>query len=348
MSIVRTAFTSRPLFLQLNSSCNLTMKGGEKMLVFDEKRTRFLVKYIAEAWRNGYKGLGGLVPPEMFFINGVVPHGTRKYANYLTFGAWLSRSGKKANEVLPGAAQIALNYPDLIDPLSYELVPSYVIDTELKPLIPFIKNEPHRLNWWLDNLTHIRDQYDGDPRNIFLEGINYDQHPLDIREILIDRWANHFRGIRYKIAQLAIDWFQEAIWTENLDIWEKLNKVPSIPVDIWAMRLVRQLGMVTGWKTDHRDRVEMVISNYIARICFEDDISHLDFGQGIWHIGSRICGPHRNGKRYRANCFGRCPVYDYCIGIPRADADDDNRGSVGWNKFQLHPRILFDEPSPSS
>lgn len=316
---------------------------------FREERTAEFCCVVTKAWekRTGY--LQGLQPPEEMFHPEGIAKGSRDHSLYLWLVAWLSRSGKSANQVMRIAQQIMVETPELADPLRCPVISELPRTDPRRRLlidaIPFAESDRgeayNRLRWWDETMAVLRDQYEGDIRNLMLTQTARLQrgHVWAAREELIGRLCA-MKGIGHKIAQLAIMWYQTVDWEDSPDDWALLQQVPAVAVDVWLLRLVRQCGCIAGYRSDHRDRVGRPVSDYLSRILWKQKLDHIAFGQGAWHIQARI---HR---RWQLNgdpvnqarlCYQGCPVQSLCYGDVPANAELYSRGSIGWKNVVPRP-----------
>ncbi len=321
----------------------MTRRQGPKRPVveFSRDRTIEMCRVVTRAWENKQGYLANCLPPEeMFHPEGIEP-GTREHSLYLFFVAWLSRSGKSANQVMRVARRITHAQPWLIDPLR--------IDTDkreievLQEAIPFATDQYDRVGWWLETLELVRTQYDGDVRNLMLSQTTAlkSGNVWQARDGLIDRLCD-MKGIGHKIAQLTIMWYQSVDWKFALPShWQLFGKDPVVAVDIWMLRLLEQTSCLHRFKSDHRDRIGRPVADYLSRVLYEQDLDHIAYAQGAWHIMARI---HRswqlkqNDAARARHCYSGCPVHDICRGNVAAHAELKGRGKVGWGADNLQVR----------
>lgn len=320
---------------------------------FDYDKVRHDAALVIEAWQNSGSWLMIQDPPEITFHPVGVKIGSREHALYLFHAGYASRSGKTADKVISEIGKIAISHPHLLDPRQAELG-SFDLYHVLPRALAFTDYDPGRITGWWDNLKKLRQVYDSDPRNIFL---NLDLNPdckisiMEARQTLISRLCNpNFYGIREKIAQLIIPWFQAVKWDDNLSEWEAIRQIPAIPTDIHMMRVVKQWGWVTSYSTDHRDQIHLPISNYIANLCLNEGYSAYDLVQGMWHIAARICATYRQKRDHyplsvaRQYCYDSCPAFSFCQGIVPTNVQKTGRGRILWDEFIEHPITSFNIP----
>jgi hypothetical protein len=323
---------------------------GQTVVAFDDDHAAQVCQAAAEAWRKRSHGLAPYNPPEAALIPPPEQFGTLKHA-YLIYGAaWLQRSGKTADSLIRNILYVAQHMPEILDPRavhSDEAMEWFLINA-----IPFghMPKERRRLDWWRQNLRMLDELYDADPRNIFLT--------LDIEDNIESIWAARsvllkrlckFMGVQHKIAQLITIWFQDIAWPEHQEKWALIRRIPAIPADIWILRLMGQTGaveVVNG--TSHRDRISKPVAEYLARLCLERGLNHGDVAQGLWHTGARIDRwlPEDNGTARRAReqvtyCLAQCPLSDLCVKRVRANKEQTNRGTIGYETALPRPLGLF-------
>ncbi|MCX6808519.1 MAG: hypothetical protein NTW50_02535 [Candidatus Berkelbacteria bacterium] len=324
-------------------------------IVFDKEKARADAQVIAAAWLRRSEWLPRWLPPEIQFHPVNVQKGSKLHACFLFLSGYVSRSGQSANQAIGKASELTLKFPELVLP-EKSLQPSLELWPELNRLIAFSKQDPKRVEGWVENLGRIRNEFGSDPRNIFLD-LNFDQTDKEsiwaARNVLIDR-IDGFYGIAHKIAQLLIPWFQAVDWDYRQDEWQKTRLIPAVPVDHWLMRQTKQWAWVLEYGSDSRDHISRPISDFLSRICLDDELSWYDFAQGCWHISARICSQHRrlrfqNTTRSRQWCVDHCPAFSFCQGHVPANRAKTNRGSILWDSFEVHPEIeltpnLFGQP----
>lgn len=312
------------------------------ILVFDRKRTVKVVRAIATAWENGTGVFGWHVPPERRLLPPEIEVGGRRHGLFLFFTGWLNRYGRSATQVVTDAARLAVEKPYLLDPILPESRQRELFE-ELVDVIPLANSsnprDKERVTWWYDSLEILRQKYDADPRQIFL-ALKHLEDPVRAREE-VTMLMREFPGVQQKIGHLITGWFQETAWGEDTAKWERVRKIPILAVDLWLMRLVRQLDLVTDYETDVSTMIDDMISDYLCTICAEEGISHNHLGQGLWGIGTTLCG---TGKR--SSCI-HCPVKEFCVGrVPanyiRKLGTSRRPASMQWGRLSPH-HPTFDE-----
>ena len=260
--------------------------------------------------------------------------------------AQINRYGKKTNDTMNISSSLFVDHPWLIDPNEIFKVGWFkhymynVMAFVSKTTPKGIEEMELRSKGWHDNLELLRNEYGGDPLNIFL------QAPRN-RNDLINEFCR-FYGYGHKIAQLEIVWFQEFDWLDCPE-WPAIKKIPAVPVDMWYSRLVRNFGIVTSWSTDHREDVARPISDFLADLCVEYEINWCDLSQALWHTGTNICR-HVPKKRGRTYCYSNCPAYDFCRGrTGGALHTNNNKGFLRWQERKEHDTVLpkFQPQDPS-
>jgi hypothetical protein len=294
------------------------------VLEFDRPRAVRIFRELANRWhhREAPFNTERFIPPEIRFHPDTIDKGTREHALFLFFAAWLNRNGKTANKLLAQAKDVADNQPWIIDPSHPDSHSRARFDL-LLDIIPFANHEKYhsRVDWWFqDAMGKLRDRYDSDPRKLFLGTELSGDWKADRTKILSK--LTDFHGVGGKIAQLTLGWFQEAEWVDDQDQWEKIRRIPAIAADMWVMRLMRQLNIVTSYQTDIATAISPEISNFVCEVCYEEGISHTDLIQALWHTGAIVCGrmrPKTIGQGSRFFCYSSCPVAKQCVGIVPAN-----------------------------
>lgn len=314
------------------------------MLVeFDKERTVVVSQRLIEAWRAREKGFQGLEYLEFKLLPPEIPRGSRQHALLLFFWAWLNRYGQAGERIMKMGAELAVSHQTIID--SRRECPDRNLEL-LIPLMPFTRRNSRladvdqegirRVGEWQRVREILHEQYSDDPTQILL------RRP-PVREELI-KCLCEFPGIGAKIAQLFIIWLQEVGWEENPALWRKIRQIRVFPVDLWVLRLIRQLDLVRQWQTDHHDRLRNEVSDFFVVCCEDKDLSHIELSQAIWQLGANIC--RRRPRRERPAeifCFQRCPVYDFCrfiiqpAGLYRYKQD----GMMGWNEVASRRSLFF-------
>ena len=321
-------------------------------LVFDDSLIRSHIPIIVESWQNRSNWLKNPNPPEVQNQPSGIGIGSREHANYLLIAGALSRFGKTADEVIGLAKILAEEFSNLIDPLLFPpTLSTYQLEI-LNKAFQFGNENGVRIKGWFNNLQIIRDEFDGDPRNLFLGIYPEDskvESIMEARKSFITRFVR-FYGFQHKITQLVIPWFQVVPWEEypgspgTKEEWGLMRLIPAIPVDHWFMKMTRQFGWVKGWKSDHRDRIARPISDHLCQICLEEGYNCHDFAQAMWHIGARFCADGRkmcNPDRFRTHCFN-CPADKFCLGVVPTNWKYRN-GRANWNLMLPRVKTLFDQ-----
>lgn len=330
-------------------------------ITFHDDRALEVFRVVVDAWRHRNNPtapqthLRGLCPPEESFRPQDIRVGSREHALYLFFQGVASRSGKTANDALGRVSKYAIESPWVIDPLA----PSERHRSEesrqlIGKVLAFTDREPKRIDGWIAALDRLREDYAGDPRNIFLKhaiGVTKEER-WEAREVVV-RELCQFYGVQHKIAQLIMLWFQAVDWlpvnpaqvAAEQVFWERFRSVPAIPVDIWFLKLMKMMDLVSECPKSHRDLISRPVSDYIARVCLDHDLPCWDLAQGLWHIGARVHG-RRPTKHTKVGtyCLG-CPVDPYCVFLVQPDRQQTGRGTVGYetarNRFvQLRLNIF--------
>lgn len=311
-------------------------------IIFNQQQLVRVCQAAASAWHNRSLGLSGMMPPETNLCPPGIEYGSLNHALVLFFGGWCNRSGKTADQVIREAARLAIEFPETINPnISSH---SLFFDAEIAGAIPFANKQIERIDWWRSCLALLKKKYKGDPRNIFL-GIRPGRDKaslLQAREELIVR-CSEFKGAKHKIAQLWIVWFQDVDWPSNKKQWQTIRTVPAVPVDLWVLRLMGQLGCIQSYRRDHRDVISRPVSDELVRICLDYGLSHGDLSQALWHVGARIDRwiPKRHPEKHARYCLNKCPLHDVCNAVVRADRSQTNRGSIGWGTALPRQKTLF-------
>jgi endonuclease III len=297
---------------------------------------------IVKAWYNRSLWLDDPNPPEAMFFPSGIEEGSLLHFHYLYFAAFVSGSGKTANQVIKAAGQIARDYPEYIDPKSvlFHNTP-HAIET-IRKAVPFT-GEDTALGWFF-NLRQIRERYDGNLANLL-----YDIDPgwtkesiFQERQRLISR-LDDLWGFGHKKAQLAILWFQIVNWSGNKRL-TKIRRIPVIPIDVHAMRLVRQLDWVDDFYSDDWDKVAEPLSEDLCGIMYDLGYNYRkshDVAQCAWHIQARVCNCFRRCKSAvaaRKRCVERCPMLQSCIGlVPTLGRELRHRRTLNWINRTYHP-----------
>lgn len=318
-------------------------------LVMDVVRTDKVLTLAAYSWQNRLLSFSTMESPEIWHLLDEIRPGSRMHSVAIFLASLFSRSGKLADDVIPKAFRLLVERPDLADPRKVRKVFRPEDRYLLEELIAFAKDDPARVEGFIMSMRILKEKYDGDPRNIFLS-LSPIEDLMQARRMLIGAFEE-FPGIGNKIAQLAIVWFQDTDWSpargvrNHREQWEWIRKIPAMPVDIWILRLTRQLGLVRKWESDHRDRVTDRISEFYSERCLEGSINWSLASQALWHAGSRLCGRlPENDDRRSLFCFKNCPFYDFCRGVMGTNAKLRGRGKLGWGShFRLHWRV-FPQP----
>lgn len=312
-------------------SGRVEQNGNGVVLEFDIERAIRAYRHIAELWRRRLDSptevFPQFEPPERKFAPaafrpGGCLYGTRHHALFLFWAGWLNRNGKTAAEVIRklGALWDERRYEHIFDPISAKDRPAEDFEP-IRPLIVFADLPKYacRVDWWIEGLAILRERYNGDPRNILLQGLSHD--PWEDRKDIIRRFKE-FKGVAHKIAQLMAVWMQEVEWPDHEKEWSYVKTLPFIAVDMWAARMIRQWGIVTAWSSDHSQTVMEKISEFISKVCLTSRIPPTDLIQGIWHIGSIVCGKRRPRDMNKAVEFcAHCPAAKFCIGMVPANIE---------------------------
>lgn len=318
-------------------------KKPEPAIILHEQKTVEVLEYLASEWKSPKGYFQNVVPPERRFLPDGIKIGSRDHARFLFFAGWMSRSGQQANQAISISKKIFDQYPHLIDPNVERSHPDF--NLILYPLLPFDdKERSKRLNGWIECLSILRDKYLGDPRSICFELKTND--PLTAREQIIERMTE-FPGIGHKIGQLIGGWFQEVDWKGEGDkkFWQNFRRIPMVAVDIWWLRLIKQLDLVSYYRSDHRDMISRPVSDQISWFCFKHDIPHMSAAQAMWWTGAGICNSLKNKSGSKANfhCHYCCPLDQFCVKVVIHNKEMKGRGLVGYD--EAIPRVsLFSNP----
>lgn len=316
---------------------------------FDYERTRVVCQLAHDAWvyrtQPEYEDLAlafrSFTPPEQRMCPEFIKVGSLKHAQWLFFVAWLNRSGKTAEEVFRMGNEIARDHFWMINPAVERVTKKF--RAAIGKAVPFGELEPKRVDWWIQCKELLRTRYNSDPRNIFMDlpiGESHEDIMLARAELI--RRFEEFMGIGHKIAQLTVIWFTNVEWPKNRRYWRFLQRIPMIPADLWILRMVRQLGLVEEYSTDHRDEVSRIVADELSYQCLVHGWSAHDLAQALWHAGAKVCAyVPRNIEKRGKYCFHRCPVHQHCAGPVRADPEQKNRGSMGWDNPPTVSRTLF-------
>lgn len=312
-------------------------------MVFDDDKVARDLVFIRDLWRRREYWLADPNPPEIMFHPEGVKIGTRLHAEYLLFVAYLSRSGKTANQVIRIGGRIATTHPEYLDPACglFHSDPRAV--DILSEAMVFEQYE--RAEGWIANMRHIREKYHGDIFQMF-DGLRLNggrEGILEARAELIRR-VDDLWGIGHKIAQLAIAWFQNVNWPSHKNDWRRVRQLPVIAIDVHALRLIKQFGWVESYQSDNWDKLAEPVSDYLSEQMLDLGFDYTDWhdaAQGMWHIQARLCNCYRRCKSQQAarqRCLTRCPAVTICGGlVPANDGDERHRRTMNWDNYSQHP-----------
>jgi hypothetical protein len=327
------------------------------VVTLDEQRSIEVFSQVTDLWEKGLPPFDRYTSPEVFHLPDIVEVGSRMHACWLFFYGFLNRFGRTAEELGVDAREIVEESPCLIDPLD-PLSHDISLYKPLVNVIPLAVGETHRVDWWIEAMGRLRQQYNGDPRQIFFPS-NFALPLFEQRDMLIDRMCQ-FPGIKHKIGQMILGWMQETEWTDaphrDIVLWQRshpnsLRRIPVIAIDRWLMRLIYQLGLVTEYQSDISTAISRELSDKLCTICHQNNINHNHLGQALWHVGSKICNAnHLGGRRqYRHVCHTLCPLKKWCNGrVPsnyKLDKPTKKRrhsAKMGWGQMVPHPPTLDD------
>ncbi|AKM82782.1 TPA: hypothetical protein DD449_00400 [Candidatus Berkelbacteria bacterium] len=306
-------------------------KNPKRRFTVDEDRMVEVVIRIAELWQLYKCSPYYQKPPEERFSSPNIKYGSREHALQLFCMGQLSRSGKKATEVISKVADIMQNRRHLLNP--HTSLKRFIED--MTPIVPFGETHPEYIKNWKNNLIRLHTDYDGDPRKIFYNLKPGD--PMEQRLELMERLCD-FDGIAHKIAQLIIIWFQAVSWRTHKADWETASKIPAVPVDVHALRKAFELGVITSSDTEYKDAIALLLSTDYCQVCLDHNISWVDFSQGGWWLSADICAkaPKHNLQKRAFYCAQNCGMRPYCKGRIKYDEDRRRRGHIGFDLLVPH------------
>lgn len=318
-------------------------------LEFDRERTVAIFRHLELVWHqngSGQTGLAGRVPPELELIRALKLPDLTDQARVLFGFSKLNLSGISAKQLLNNTFWLAYRHMELFrfEQGSRVVVPKTAENQTFQFYMPLCKMRPQLPEWWSQGIVMLHDKYDDDPRQIFWQnGEN--------RERLVKQITRDFPGIGQKIAQMTVGFFYE--WSMKYDrpLFETVmsHLEPCLAIDIWWMRLVWQLGIVTHYSSTDRDQISEPISDYLSRLCREEGLDWWAIGQAMWHVGSKICNAQRALADHfmaRKTCLSLCPLVGFCQGIVPANTkyidglgdgrSATSRGVVPWEAMVEH------------
>ena len=221
-----------------------------------------------------------------------------------------------------------------------------------------------RPEWLLHNARVLNKYWDGDPRNIFGDTLQY-KNELEIWQKLQGRVLRSPRkllGFQEKMLSLLVHFLVDARLVDPCD-------VPP-PIDVHQNRFFGSLGLVTqgnvvrSWKelNAFRDRIRQLYIDY----AHSRNVSMLEIGEAVWFYSAEMCkyapgaytinGQHvgissltnESGKRkfqgkykvYSQTC-GNCIVSDLCKrNMPHVFHYNGSGGLI----FVSRPRISGEKP----
>lgn len=320
-------------------------RNWDKQVVVDEPRAFEIFERIISAWQSREGLLKGLVPPEIWLLDTLKKDALKKAHKEIspvdqaliiwTF-ARMNLSGRKAVEMAPMVRTIWQEMPWLMRPELAGLGRDqrFYWD-DLLEVIPAGAWRPEHLEYWIRGLEILDENYGGDPRQII-----YAAGGDRVR--FCQSVTKEFPGIGHKIAQMIVVFFRE--WAEANDhcLFEEIEQFdPCIPVDVWWLRGLRQLDILTKWSTTNRESTSWPLSCLVSAICKRGNLPYCDLVQGTWHIFSRICGrlrPGGNDRKAAEFCFLNCPMNPYCNWIVPSDIQETNWGKMAWEKGRIIKR----------
>jgi hypothetical protein len=335
-----------------------TKTGG---LVFNDTLARQILPQVAAMYQKGVGMLGGLLPPEQIFRPddfSTLPG--REIANWIWAQGFSQRSGKQASDILGHLYRVLIDYPELttldqtcsddrLDQLCEEI--RYV-----EPFANGIKQiHRDRVQWWKKMWQFLRDTCDGDPRFYFMSREDRSLTVPQQRDAYIKAMVKDFTGVEHKVAQLMMFFFQEYHrnhgWNEHKDFWDRFATIPMCPVDIHHMRFVQRTGLIKSYKSDYREKIARPISDWLAGVCLENQIDHLDLAQAIFNIGATIHARYdmiADPLSKQAHCVMKCPLHRLCIYTVRNDETQNLRKHAKTTIALLNQQIDAHNPATDS
>ena len=305
----------------------------------EEHAVRFF-RHITDAWQNNLLKYGRRQQPEIEFLHPEIEYGSRMHSLWAFYWGALNRAYMPSRKTMRDAAEIFMANPGLIDPLK----PWAGVDfAALNPVFPwraYTQSKRDRIAEWVHNRKMLKDDYEGDPRNIFLTS-----EPTE--KAIIKRLVK-FKGVREKIASLILIWHQDILWHDNLEKWQEIREVVVSLADIWVMRLIYMMGILEWWDTESHYSASIDIRRFIMYICEKYGLPYSDLSQALWHLGADICGGTRSQPctgELDSYCRNNCPAFDFCSCVVKSP-DLKEKGLIGWSKAIPHGKNLY-YPRPS-
>lgn len=318
-------------------------------LTYDKERTIAIMRHLEKVWEqegNGQTGLPGHTPPELELVHALKLSDPLAQTMVLLTFARLSLSGISAKQLMGNVYYLALQNMELLYPKDGVLVvdPKSEQGKAFRRHLPLNSMRPELPGWWAKGLNILEEKYQGDPRQIFWQ---IGPHRKQLMKAL-----QEFPGIGQKIAQMTIGFFYK--WAEENDrplFEEVMSKVePCFAVDIHWLRLLFQLGIITGFDSTDRDKVSETASDFLSETALEGKIVNWwAVGQKMWQVGQRDCTKHRRTKdafSARKHCELACAAIQFCRGLVPANTKYINgfgdersatsRGVVPWEVMGDH------------
>lgn len=325
---------------QNNNNDRIVLTNG---IVVDDARARLVLTHAAESWKQKSGAFAGLEQVE----SRMRPHsycgpgsadGERMKAVYVFLQGFSQRSGKSAEFILKKLHGWFMANPSLLDPRNglEETEDFYTFVRDVDPSSRESTNY-REIGWWQKVMRVLREQYDGDPRQLFYNlrldseipfidellraDMEDEEQIFALRKRLITNLID-FKGVKLKIASLIVIFFQEEKWDQNQEFWNRLHRIPFIPFDLhhirltWMTEIVPPNACITqGAQNGNRDIVAEVLSEYFSRLCYELKLSHSAVAQAFFNTGAFIHAQWNRNKRDQHAQYAvceQCPFDTFC------------------------------------
>lgn len=144
------------------------------------------------------------------------------------------------------------------------------------------------------------------------------------------KFAWGISGLAGKTASLFVIFCKERGWL--LDIKD------AFPVDIWIMRICRQMGIIYGEGYFTNEEVEAFLRPRLARFCYQQGVDPTILNGAMWRLGAALCkkGPECD--------WLNCPVAEYCQGFARGATPNHKGAGGGVRGMNLSDPLIMRKP----
>jgi len=286
----RTEFTATQILTRLlpkDSACNQLLAPDPNLIVPlpNFKQLDAIVDtLIAEraANRFPYHLDAAQLPQDEANMPASLPLGGREHAVFLFNSCYYMRGGIKSVTAFKQLSAMYEMSPELFDPFVVkDIDPEFVRGVLAQHGLNYKSKEVSKS--WVTNSARLVDQFDGDPRNIFEDNLDY----FELLRRVRNQSGKGFIGFQKKMASMLSYYLMSAGLVQYRDY--------PLPVDFHVLRVSAATDIIgfENMPADgdiYKENVLDLLRDMYRDYSVTHGVSQLDVCDAVWSLSSAICG----------------------------------------------------------